>query len=62
VDPGRRAGERTGFRLTLAQVAPLGMTVAVAQARSLGHNKDDAGEWDGAETGNRRGERHGRKA
>ena len=44
----RRAGERSGLRLALAEVAPVRVAVAEAAPPGLGHDEDDAGERDGA--------------
>ena len=52
VEAKRRAGERAGLGLTLAQVAPVGMTVAVAALARFGHDEDDSGEGHRAERRN----------
>ena len=63
LDARRRSRQVAGLGLPLAEVAPVGVTVAVAETRGLGHDEDDAREGDGAEAGNRRwGGGHGRKA
>ena len=52
VDPGWCARQRAGLGLPLAEVAPVGMAVAVAETPGLGHDEDDAGEGHRAERRN----------
>src|SRR4051794_14615453 len=51
-DSGRSTGQLTGLRLSLTQVAPVGMAVAVAPPPRLRHDEDDAGERHGPKAGN----------
>ena len=59
--PGRGTRQLTRLRLALAEVAPVGMSVAIAQLAGLRHHEDDAGERHGTEAGDR-GRGHRREA